>query len=150
MCTSEIGSVSVPVISIVVSTRKTTCMMMNCPFPFRSLVKLTYEMALCILFIAIIVFRYKFPTTLLIITSYLEHIEELIVCFAQMSESVKIQLQSSVKLPLWAKEILDISPEERTDGECRRLHALLRGMKTFDKFTEKIQLALCKAFTYQQ
>ena len=39
---------------------------------------------------------------------------------------------------------------QRTDKECRRLHALVRELKSFDKFTEKIQLAMCKAFTHQR
>ena len=58
--------------------------------------------------------------------------------------------QILVKLPSWAKEILHTDPNERTEANCKRLHALLRGMRTLERFTEKIQLALCKAFTYQE
>ena len=39
-------------------------------------------------------------------------------------------------------------PQARTEVECRKLHALLRGMRSFDRFTERIQLAMCRAFTY--
>ncbi|OWF39986.1 cyclic nucleotide-binding domain-containing protein 2-like isoform X2 [Mizuhopecten yessoensis] len=52
------------------------------------------------------------------------------------------------KVPNWAKEILGQEPEARTETDCRRLHALLRGLKSFDKFTEKIQLSMCRAFRY--
>ncbi|OWF39456.1 Cyclic nucleotide-binding domain-containing protein 2 [Mizuhopecten yessoensis] len=52
------------------------------------------------------------------------------------------------KVPNWAKEILNLDPEDRTEDDCRRLHALLRGLKSFDKFTEKIQLSMCRAFRY--
>lgn len=57
-------------------------------------------------------------------------------------------LQVTTTMPRWAQSILDISPEERSEQDCRRLHALLRGMRSFDKFTERIQLSLCRAFTY--
>ncbi len=56
--------------------------------------------------------------------------------------------QCSVRLPLWARRVLDTAPEERSPADCRRLHALLRGSRTLEKFTEQIQLALCRAFTY--
>ncbi|KAL8624117.1 hypothetical protein ACOMHN_036120 [Nucella lapillus] len=52
------------------------------------------------------------------------------------------------KMPRWALEIFDIMPEERTESDCRRLHALFRGMRSFDKFTEEIQLNLCRSFLY--
>ncbi|ELT93107.1 hypothetical protein CAPTEDRAFT_85725, partial [Capitella teleta] len=52
-------------------------------------------------------------------------------------------------LPKWAKLLTEKDPSERTEKECHRIHALLRGLKSFDKFTEKIQLAMCKAFTHQ-
>ncbi|XP_076437211.1 cyclic nucleotide-binding domain-containing protein 2-like [Babylonia areolata] len=51
-------------------------------------------------------------------------------------------------MPRWALEIFDVPPERRTEGDCRRLHALFRGMRSFDKFTEEIQLNLCRAVTY--
>ena len=53
------------------------------------------------------------------------------------------------KFPLWARRILDRPPESRTDDDCKRLHALLRGMRSWDKFTERIQLAMCRAFSYE-
>ena len=51
-------------------------------------------------------------------------------------------------VPEWASIILALPPERRTEPDCRRLHALLRGLKSFDKFTEEIQMALCRAFTF--
>ncbi len=63
--------------------------------------------------------------------------------------SLHLCLQTLVKVPPWAKEILGKDPLVRTEADCKKLHALLRGMTSFDKFTQKIQLAMCKAFTYQ-
>ncbi|KAL5006881.1 hypothetical protein ScPMuIL_015687 [Solemya velum] len=56
--------------------------------------------------------------------------------------------RNAVGVPAWARAILSKPPEVRTDVECWRLHALLRGMKNFDKFTEKIQISMCRSFTY--
>ncbi|KAI0215693.1 hypothetical protein LSAT2_032249, partial [Lamellibrachia satsuma] len=53
------------------------------------------------------------------------------------------------RVPRWAKSVLSKSPQSRTDAECQRLHAMLRGHKSFDKFTQQIQLAMCRAFTLQ-
>ncbi|PVD29449.1 hypothetical protein C0Q70_08700 [Pomacea canaliculata] len=55
----------------------------------------------------------------------------------------------STKMPNWALMILYLTPEERTEHDCRRLHALFRGMRGFLKFTERIQLSLCRAFEYE-
>ncbi|XP_069114237.1 cyclic nucleotide-binding domain-containing protein 2-like [Argopecten irradians] len=52
------------------------------------------------------------------------------------------------KVPKWAKDIFDQEPETRTESDCRKIHALLRGLKSFDKFTEKIQMSMCRAFRY--
>nr|KAG5714351.1 hypothetical protein BaRGS_018568 [Batillaria attramentaria] len=54
----------------------------------------------------------------------------------------------STKMPRWALRIFEVAPEERTEQDCRRLHALFRGMRSFGKFTEQIQLSLCRAFSY--
>ncbi|XP_041366762.1 uncharacterized protein LOC121381506 [Gigantopelta aegis] len=51
------------------------------------------------------------------------------------------------KMPAWALKILEKRPDERRDQECRRVQVLLKGMRSFDKFTEKLQLSLCRAFT---
>ncbi|XP_012939886.1 cyclic nucleotide-binding domain-containing protein 2 [Aplysia californica] len=53
-------------------------------------------------------------------------------------------------VPDWALVILQLRPEHRTEQDCRRLHALLRGLKSFDKFTEEIQMSLCRAFTLER
>ncbi|XP_046583083.1 cyclic nucleotide-binding domain-containing protein 2-like [Haliotis rubra] len=52
------------------------------------------------------------------------------------------------KLPMWSIDILQKNPEVRDDIDCRKLHTLLKGMRSFDKFTEKIQNSLCKTFSY--
>ncbi|XP_033762401.1 cyclic nucleotide-binding domain-containing protein 2-like isoform X2 [Pecten maximus] len=64
------------------------------------------------------------------------------------NKSMFARERTFAKVPNWAKEILGQEPEERTEDDCRRLHALLRGLKSFDKFTEKIQLSMCRAFRY--
>ncbi|XP_060081548.1 cyclic nucleotide-binding domain-containing protein 2-like [Ylistrum balloti] len=64
------------------------------------------------------------------------------------NKSMFARERTFAKVPNWAKEILSQEPEERTETDCRRLHALLRGLKSFDKFTEKIQLSMCRAFRY--
>ncbi|KAL3831842.1 hypothetical protein ACJMK2_023541 [Sinanodonta woodiana] len=53
------------------------------------------------------------------------------------------------KMPAWALGLMDTPPEERTEEELNKLHALLRNIKSFDKFTQKIQLSMCRAFRYQ-
>ncbi|XP_061185806.1 cyclic nucleotide-binding domain-containing protein 2-like [Saccostrea echinata] len=53
------------------------------------------------------------------------------------------------KVPKWALDIFDTDPDSRSEKDCRRIHALLRGLKSFDKFTERIQLYMCRAFRYQ-
>ncbi|XP_064648020.1 cyclic nucleotide-binding domain-containing protein 2-like [Lineus longissimus] len=53
------------------------------------------------------------------------------------------------RVPPWAKKILEKPPDSRTETDCRKLHALLRGLKSFDRFTEKIQLSMCRSFSYE-
>lgn len=53
------------------------------------------------------------------------------------------------KVPKWASDIFESDPDSRSEQDCRRIHALLRGLKSFDKFTERIQLYMCRAFRYQ-
>nr|KAI8768552.1 cyclic nucleotide-binding domain-containing protein 2 [Biomphalaria glabrata] len=56
----------------------------------------------------------------------------------------------STHVPDWALSIFNLPPEERTEQHCRRLHALLRGLRSFDKFTEEMQMSLCRAFTLER
>ncbi|KAK0050910.1 cyclic nucleotide-binding domain-containing protein 2 [Biomphalaria pfeifferi] len=56
----------------------------------------------------------------------------------------------STHVPDWALSIFSLPPEERTEQHCRRLHALLRGLRSFDKFTEEMQMSLCRAFTLER
>ncbi|XP_077978892.1 uncharacterized protein LOC144434315 [Glandiceps talaboti] len=53
------------------------------------------------------------------------------------------------RVPNWAKDIIQKPTLQRTDGELRQLHALLRGLRSFDKFTHTIQMAMCKSFSYE-
>ncbi|KAK3589034.1 hypothetical protein CHS0354_007982 [Potamilus streckersoni] len=53
------------------------------------------------------------------------------------------------KMPAWALRLMDTAPEERTEDDLNKLHALLRNIKSFDKFTQKIQISMCRAFRYQ-
>ncbi|KAH9499293.1 hypothetical protein Btru_003637 [Bulinus truncatus] len=56
----------------------------------------------------------------------------------------------STHVPDWAITILNMPPEVRSEQHCRRLHALLRGLRSFDKFTEEMQMSLCRAFTIER
>lgn len=68
--------------------------------------------------------------------------------YGRFDASIFSRAQIKTSVPIWAKRIMAKSPLDRADDDCRKLHALLRGLKSFDKFTEPIQLAMCKAFTY--
>nr|XP_006817128.1 PREDICTED: cyclic nucleotide-binding domain-containing protein 2-like [Saccoglossus kowalevskii] len=52
-------------------------------------------------------------------------------------------------VPEWAKDIMVKPPMERNESELRKIHALLRGLKSFDKFTHNIQIAMCQSCTYE-
>ncbi|KAK3749914.1 hypothetical protein QZH41_017365, partial [Actinostola sp. cb2023] len=53
-------------------------------------------------------------------------------------------------VPEWTKSILSKSPMERTDAELTQLHAVLKGLQSYDKFTYRIQMAMCRTMTYQR
>ncbi|ESP03204.1 hypothetical protein LOTGIDRAFT_171689 [Lottia gigantea] len=57
--------------------------------------------------------------------------------------------RATTSMPKWAIRILETPPHLRTEQDCRKIHNLMRGMQSFDKFTENIQFSLCRAFTYQ-
>lgn len=57
--------------------------------------------------------------------------------------------QITTKVPDWAEKILRKPPEWRSVTECNKLHALLRPLKSFEKFTEKIQMAMCRSMRYE-
>ncbi|XP_074659054.1 cyclic nucleotide-binding domain-containing protein 2-like [Tubulanus polymorphus] len=52
------------------------------------------------------------------------------------------------RVPEWTRSILELSADERTERDIHRLHALLRGLKSMSRFTQKVQLAMCRAFSY--
>ncbi|CAD5112445.1 DgyrCDS1667 [Dimorphilus gyrociliatus] len=68
--------------------------------------------------------------------------------YGRFDASLFSRAQIKTSVPSWAKRIMAKGPLDRADDDCKKLHALLRGLKSFDKFTEPIQLAMCKAFTY--
>ena len=39
---------------------------------------------------------------------------------------------------------------ERTENELSQLHSMLKGLASYDKFTYRIQLAMCRAMTYMK
>ncbi|RMX37481.1 hypothetical protein pdam_00023474 [Pocillopora damicornis] len=51
-------------------------------------------------------------------------------------------------VPEWAKRILTKSAMERSENELSQLHSMLKGLTSYDKFTYRIQLAMCRAMTY--
>ncbi|VDI21961.1 Hypothetical predicted protein [Mytilus galloprovincialis] len=66
------------------------------------------------------------------------------------NKNLFVREQAFARVPKWASHILGTEPQERSESDCRRIHALLRGLKSFDKFTEQIQLSMCKSFSYQR
>ncbi|CAH1790272.1 unnamed protein product [Owenia fusiformis] len=56
--------------------------------------------------------------------------------------------KSFARFPYWARLVTDQPAGDRSEVDCRRLHALLRGLRGFNKFTETIQLALCRSMSY--
>ncbi|KAK3101866.1 hypothetical protein FSP39_006884 [Pinctada imbricata] len=65
------------------------------------------------------------------------------------NKSMFARERAFARVPFWAIKIFECTPEERSEADCRRIHALLRGLKSFDKFTERIQLYMCRSFRYQ-
>ena len=56
--------------------------------------------------------------------------------------------QQYAYVPEWAKKILMKSAMERSENELSQLHSMLKGLTSYDKFTYRIQLAMCRAMTY--
>ena len=56
--------------------------------------------------------------------------------------------QQYAYVPSWAKKILDKPAMERSENELSQLHSMLKGLASYDKFTYRIQLAMCRAMTY--
>ena len=50
--------------------------------------------------------------------------------------------------PLWARLICAKKPEHRSEAEMNKLVTLLRGMKSFGKFSRESQRNLCQTMTY--
>lgn len=59
-------------------------------------------------------------------------------------------IQQYAYVPEWAKKILAKSAIERTKNDLSQLHSMLKGLTSYDKFTYRIQLAMCRAMTYNK
>ncbi|XP_077867157.1 cyclic nucleotide-binding domain-containing protein 2-like [Saccoglossus kowalevskii] len=57
-------------------------------------------------------------------------------------------LRSNLFLPQWARQIGTKPPQERTPDEIYKLYSVMKNMKSFDKFTQKIRLQICKMARY--
>lgn len=49
-------------------------------------------------------------------------------------------------LPMWVHDLTRKPASQRTEVECRRLQTLLHGLKSFDNFSDKVQMTLCRTF----
>ncbi|XP_077995026.1 cyclic nucleotide-binding domain-containing protein 2-like [Glandiceps talaboti] len=56
--------------------------------------------------------------------------------------------RSNLFLPLWARQVGVKAPHERTPEEIYRLYSVMKNMKSFEKFTQKIRLQICKMARY--
>ncbi|KAK6165421.1 hypothetical protein SNE40_022350 [Patella caerulea] len=64
-------------------------------------------------------------------------------------KSLYTRERATTTMPKWAIRILETLPELRTERESRQIHTMMKDMRGFDKFTEDIQINLCRAATYQ-
>ncbi|XP_048584959.1 mucin-17-like isoform X2 [Nematostella vectensis] len=55
---------------------------------------------------------------------------------------------NTLHFPLWARWTCCLAPEDRKEAEISKLVSLLRGMKSFNKFSREAQLKLCRTMTY--
>ncbi|CAH3156566.1 unnamed protein product [Porites lobata] len=55
---------------------------------------------------------------------------------------------NTLHFPLWARLTCAKKPEERTEAEMKKLATLLRGMKSFGKFSREAQRNLCQTMSY--
>lgn len=55
---------------------------------------------------------------------------------------------NTLHFPLWARLICAKKPEHRSEAEMNKLVTLLRGMKSFGKFSRESQRNLCQTMTY--
>jgi CRISPR/Cas system CSM-associated protein Csm2 small subunit len=51
-------------------------------------------------------------------------------------------------VPKWAEVILRKPPTERTDREIMQIHAMMQGLLAYDKFTRRIQIAMCRSMRF--
>lgn len=56
--------------------------------------------------------------------------------------------ENTLHFPLWARIICTKMPEYRSEAEMNNLVALLRGIKSFNKFSREAQRYLCQTMTY--
>jgi len=55
---------------------------------------------------------------------------------------------NTLHFPLWARLTCTKKPEDRTEAEMNKLVTLLRGMKSFGKFSREAQKNLCQTMAY--
>ncbi|KXJ13918.1 Cyclic nucleotide-binding domain-containing protein 2 [Exaiptasia diaphana] len=55
---------------------------------------------------------------------------------------------NTLHFPFWARWTCALDPSDRTDAEIHKLVTLLRGMKSFNKFSRHAQWHLCRTMTY--
>lgn len=51
-------------------------------------------------------------------------------------------------VPKWADVILKKAPTDRTDKEIRQIHSMMQGLLAYDKFTRRIQIAMCRSMRF--
>ncbi|XP_031557678.1 uncharacterized protein LOC116294259 [Actinia tenebrosa] len=56
---------------------------------------------------------------------------------------------NTLHFPFWARWICAQDPSDRTDAEINKLVTLLRGIKSFNKFSREAQWHLCRTMTYE-
>ncbi|XP_074638700.1 uncharacterized protein LOC141897140 isoform X1 [Acropora palmata] len=56
--------------------------------------------------------------------------------------------ENTLHFPLWARMTCEKEPENRSETEVNNLVALLRGMKSFNKFSREAQRYVCRTMTY--
>nr|XP_054761661.1 uncharacterized protein LOC129268101 [Lytechinus pictus] len=57
---------------------------------------------------------------------------------------------AELHVPRWAKQIAAKEPWERTPEEIIRLYGVMRNMRSFEKFTRRMRMEICRAARYNE
>ncbi|XP_072171995.1 uncharacterized protein [Diadema setosum] len=57
---------------------------------------------------------------------------------------------ANLHVPLWAKRVVCKDPWERTPEEIVRLYGVMRNMRSFEKFTRRMRMEICRSARYNQ